>query len=327
MKFIKTVLLTLIFIFFNSIYLSEYILIDTNQNVGFSGIESGVIRCFKTEITTDSSLSAGNYKVTDKFSFPEHKNFTETSIPNFITLDNGIIISDDRDFGDLIISSLGNSSFFEDVEEVFFINLPWEIHEEFLRINSGDFLEYLPAFLVQKGFGIYIDKIFDSIEKKQEIEEALIFPLTSKKLDLNLSVSSLFKGIPFIPVLNSSRELSQVQWIINDENIDNPMDFIPKKTGKYVITVEATDILGFSANESVNIFVTDYEPPVQTRLIFDKCEVGEQVLFLGDRKGYWQILDEMVYDSKLRWEFEAPGEYDVYFCEKEKLTKYRIIVK
>jgi len=258
-------------------------------------------------------------------------------IPDFIVLDDGTVISNDSEFGEIRIADEIENSFFKNTVKISFIRLPWDIVGEYLEVFSSEYAEFLPAFLVKKGYGIFIDGILEEMAKMSDTGKfqddstitgsILKIPLTKKQLSLNLHVSASFPGLPFIPRLRPSRPLEYVNWKINGDDFSPPIDFVPAIPGNYTVTVNATDVFDFGNSASVEVSVKAYEPPVEKKLIFDRCRVGETVLFLGQREGYWQLLDETFHSEKLKWTFEFPGEFDVFFCSEKEYDKYRIIVQ
>lgn len=319
-----------------SSFFADTAIFDLKKGLLITGMETGLVRFFGVDAAS-KNLKNGDHIVVDRFTAPKATRIENLRIPDLLLLDDGTIISDDTEFGDIRIKDDIGNDFFKKTDRVSMVKLPWEIVGEYIEIYSLEYAEFLPAFLIREGYGIFIDKILDEISAEDfskytlpEDKTGMAFikiPVTRKPLSLNLEVSASFPGLPLIPSLRSSRPLKYINWKIDGEDFGPPIDYIPTSPGIYNITVNATDILDFGSSASFEVTVKEYDPPAEKKLVFDRCDLGDTVLFLGQRDGYWQILDEIFHSEKLKWTFDFPGEFDIFFCSRGKYEKYRVIVQ
>jgi hypothetical protein len=244
--------------------------------------------------------------------------------PSAIKLSNGVVLTNHEGYGEIGIGLSATQANWEEIDAVTLIQPPWFFEKEYLLIESDQWAQFLPYVLEYYGRSELINRVIERLNKN-------IFPIRvlyePSPLTMTITMSSSFYFLPVYANIASNHPISNYRWYDEDRELLSLLDFSRGEPGKYTLFLKAEDVFGQTATTEVVVELKEYTPPVDNKIIFDRVKTGSKVLFVQNKTGVWNVLDQNVKGSRFSYVFDLPGEYTLIYASSKLTVRYRIIAE
>lgn len=279
------------------------------------------------EAVDQRSIPQGSYRVKRAYFPPRITLPLPFTPPWVIELENGIMLSNDAAYADILIQEDHHQMpWLDSIDEIIITHFPWYLEGDRIHVARREYLEYLPAYLREMGYDQWVEPLMARVI---ENDDSFVFFLGPADYSVELTLLGAVETLPLIMRYRSDRPIAQIHWSIDEsEPMRSPASLtIPMHTRELVVKAYSEDVFGHHAEAEIAVRPQPVSSPVQRVLHFERIGVGQTLLFPGRMDGVWHVMDQRVRQQNLRWHFEVSGEYTLYQTSPGRILTFRVWVR